>query len=422
MGDGRDRRPARAARPGPDRSPSCSCVQFGLRLSACRPVARRALTAASILAGVGILLAAPRSPPAPGGASAEWEAAVEALVPLRLLLPGGAAVGRSASGASAPSCRRRACPASGPTPPPPPAVLGGLRRRGRADRAPDRSALGAGDRRRRRPGSASTGLPLEVMRGVAGLALCVLAVKLLEIFDVEAKQRLEALDRARAVAEERARFGRDLHDGTIQSIYAAGPAPGGGRHPLRGARGARSEVREVVAGLNAGHRRASATTSARCASPPATRRGGRGRARRPHPAVRRGDRRAPCASAREGVDAAGPLPDEAGQHLEQILREALSNTARHAGAVACQGRAGVRARRARPARGRRRLRHRRQPPEREGRQGLRNMRERARRLGGRAGRRPVAAAGRASSLAVPLDSEAPEASPPIRDPDRRSRQ
>ncbi len=34
----------------------------------------------------------------------------------------------------------------------------------------------------------------------------------------------------------------------------------------------------------------------------------------------------------EGVGTAGPLPDEAGQHLEQILREALTNTARHAGA------------------------------------------------------------------------------------------
>ncbi len=34
----------------------------------------------------------------------------------------------------------------------------------------------------------------------------------------------------------------------------------------------------------------------------------------------------------EGVGCAGPLPEEAGQHLEQILREALTNTARHAGA------------------------------------------------------------------------------------------
>src|SRR5690606_31221127 len=66
------------------------------------------------------------------------------------------------------------------------------------------------------------GFPLEMLQAVTGLALAVLAVKLLEIFDAEANQRLEALDRARAIAEERARFRRDLHDGTIQSIYAAG--------------------------------------------------------------------------------------------------------------------------------------------------------------------------------------------------------
>jgi len=60
----------------------------------------------------------------------------------------------------------------------------------------------------------------DVVDALAGLALCVLAAKLLEIFEFEAKHQLDALN-ARDVAEERARFGRDLHDGTIQSIYAA---------------------------------------------------------------------------------------------------------------------------------------------------------------------------------------------------------
>ena len=90
-----------------------------------------------------------------------------------------------------------------------------------------------------------------------------------------------------------------------------------------------------------------------------------------------------------GVDEAGPLPDEAGQHLEQVLREALSNAARHGGAsvikveltfapdeldllVQDDG-CGIA-----------------QPPEREG-EGLRNIRERARRMGGRAEIGPVVA-------------------------------
>ena len=78
-----------------------------------------------------------------------------------------------------------------------------------------------------------TGLPLEVIRGLAGLALCVLAVKLLEIFDVEAKQQLEELDRARAIAEERARFrprpARRHHPVDLRRR----PPPRVDRHPLR---------------------------------------------------------------------------------------------------------------------------------------------------------------------------------------------
>ncbi len=173
-----------------------------------------------------------------------------------------------------------------------------------------------------------TGLPLEVVRGMAGLALCVSAVKLLEIFDVEAKQRLETIDRARAVAEERARFRRDLHDGTIQSIYAAGlhleaiairsddPA-------------VRGEVREVVGELNEatdGIRdyiraldQAPATAEGIAASLEELTR---------HFAEETGRE---VRFAAEGIGQAGPLPDEAGQHLQQILREALANTARHAG-------------------------------------------------------------------------------------------
>jgi signal transduction histidine kinase len=118
----------------------------------------------------------------------------------------------------------------------------------------------------------------------------------------------------------------------------------------------------------------------------------------------------------------GPLPDEAGQHLEQVLREALSNTARHAGACRVRvslvlapdevdlvvaddgcGPGGV-------ANG-----------NGDG-QGLRNMRERARRLGGRLVVEPAPGGGTRVTLAVPLDSEEPEAdSPPPPHPTREVR-
>jgi signal transduction histidine kinase len=49
-------------------------------------------------------------------------------------------------------------------------------------------------------------------------------------------------------------------------------------------------------------------------------------------------------------------------------------------------------------------------------QGVRNMRERARRLGGRLVVEPAAGRGTRVTLAVPLDSEIPEADPASSDP------
>lgn len=263
------------------------------------------------------------------------------------------------------------------------------------------------------PGSAGSdiarfdaaGIQLAIARGIAGLVLCILAIKLLEIFDVETKQRIEALDRARAVAEERARFGRDLHDGTIQSLYAAG------LHLESVAitsddEATRSQVRQVVEGLNQTITGIREYISG---------------LRSPGGDVAMVVTRLEDLSRRfsaetgvavnfrvRGVDSAGPLPDEAGQHLEQVLREALSNAARHGEAseitvelkfapdeldllVQDDG-CGIR-----------------EPPEREG-EGLRNIRERARRMGGRAEISPVVAGGTRVSLAIPLDIEAPDES------------
>ncbi|WP_217915237.1 sensor histidine kinase [Miltoncostaea marina] len=382
----------------------CFLVQFGIRLLTPPRMTRRLLTALSATVAGGILLGtALAAGPADWGV-AEWEQAVVALARYTLLFPGGlmAAVGlwrqRAELGdAGMPGIKPYAGAAaavlalyavvSGLIVPDGPIAPGGIGH-----------AQGWFD---------LTGLPLEVMRGTAGLALCVLAVKLLEIFEVEAKQQLEALDRARAIAEERARFRRDLHDGTIQSIYAAG------LHlesiAIRtGDASVRAEVREVVSDLNA------ATDGIRdyiraLDEPPATPEG---------IAASLGDltRRFAAETGRdvrfdvEGVAAAGPLPEEAGKHLSQILREALTNTARHAGpckvtvhlvfaadeldlVVTDDGR-GPGELAAEPVPGRH--------------QGVRNMRERARRLGGRLTIDPAPGRGTRVTLAVPLDSDEPD--------------
>jgi signal transduction histidine kinase len=382
-------------------------VQFGLRLIDMPPVVRRSLTALSVLVAIGILGGCALAAGSTQWGAAEWEQAATALARYTLLFPGAllSAVGlwrqrAELSDAGMPGIKPYAGAAAGVLAlyavigglivPPGPISPGGV---GDADGWFD-----------------LTGLPLEVILGAVGLVLCVLAVKLLEIFDVEAKQQLEALDRARAIAEERARFRRDLHDGTIQSIYAAG------LHleaiAIRSDDDAvRSEVRGVVADLNDATDRLRDYIRA-LAQPPATPQG---------IATDLGEltKRFADETGREvrfsarGMGASGPLPDEASQHLEQILREALSNTARHAGAckvavslvfapdeldlVVSDDGCGP---------------HRQDEPPTPGRhEGLRNMSERARRLGGRIAVEEAPGGGTNVTLAVPLDSDVPEDEP-----------
>lgn len=376
-------------------------AQFGIRLMGWGRALRRAATALSIVAaaaiGVGALVASGQR----GWGVSEWEAAVVTLARYGLLVPAAllSAVGlwrqRAELGAAGMTGIKPFSAAAagvlllyalvagtivGPGPLSPPGL-------GNAEGWFD-----------------LTGLPISVLQAMTGFALAVVAVKLLEIFDAEANQRMESLERARAIAEERARFRRDLHDGTIQSIYAAGlhleAVAIRCSDPL-----VRTEVREVVSDLNA------VTDGIRdyiraLAQPPATA-DGIAAALGELIARFREETGGEVNYTTDGLALAGPLPEEAGQHLEQILREALSNTARHAGPCRVGvtlvftpdeidlvvSDDGVGPGQALFGDG-------------DG-QGLRNMRERARRLGGRIGVEAAPGGGTRIALAVPLDSDEP---------------
>ncbi|MEW6583027.1 MAG: ATP-binding protein [Actinomycetota bacterium] len=381
-------------------------VQFGLRVLGLRPILRRGGTLASLalwglIVGGGAALAGKL-----GWTVEEWEASVTAAARYGLLLPGAvlAAVGvwRQQTELAEVGMRRIkpfAATAAGALAVY--ALFAGLV----VDSAPwapggPVAADGWFD---------ATNLPIAVVRGLIGAVLVVSVVGLLEIFEVEYAQRLEALDRARLVAEERARFGRDLHDGTIQSIYAAG------LHleaviPTVDDHDARNELRRVVDSLNdviTGIR-----TYIRALRQPAPT--PHGLAAGLEELVRQYtmDTGLEARFRALGLDEAGPLPDEAGEHLAQILREALSNAARHAGpccvevvlnltadeldlVVADDG-IGVLPE---------------LPSDGPG-QGLRNMRERARRLGGRLSVRPRdSGGGLVVDVQIPLDSDVPATEP-----------
>jgi signal transduction histidine kinase len=65
-------------------------------------------------------------------------------------------------------------------------------------------------------------IPAPVFRSMCGLAMAFFVVRSLDVFQVETDRRLAEMEQAQILAADRERIGRELHDGIIQGIYAAG--------------------------------------------------------------------------------------------------------------------------------------------------------------------------------------------------------
>lgn len=65
-------------------------------------------------------------------------------------------------------------------------------------------------------------IPVPVLRALLGLILAVAIIRSLDIFQLELDRRLTAMEEEQMLIAERERLGRELHDGTLQTIYAAG--------------------------------------------------------------------------------------------------------------------------------------------------------------------------------------------------------
>lgn len=79
-----------------------------------------------------------------------------------------------------------------------------------------------------------TGLPVDVPAGTAGLLIAIFGVRILEVFDIELGRRLESARRMKILLDERDRIARELHDGIIQSLYGVGLQLEGATLALRG--------------------------------------------------------------------------------------------------------------------------------------------------------------------------------------------
>lgn len=66
------------------------------------------------------------------------------------------------------------------------------------------------------------GIPVEVFRSLVGLILAIAVIRGLGVFQIEVDRRIDKIEAERNLSTERERIGRELHDGSIQSVYTAG--------------------------------------------------------------------------------------------------------------------------------------------------------------------------------------------------------
>jgi signal transduction histidine kinase len=77
-----------------------------------------------------------------------------------------------------------------------------------------------------------TGIPVSLFRALCGIGMTYGFGHALGMVSTEVEMWLESMERIQALDRERERIGRELHDGTIQSIYAAGLMLEGARYSM----------------------------------------------------------------------------------------------------------------------------------------------------------------------------------------------
>jgi signal transduction histidine kinase len=94
-------------------------------------------------------------------------------------------------------------------------------------------------------------IPAQAFRSLCGLAMAIFTVRSLEVFQVETDRLIEEMERQHLLTADRERIGRELHDGIIQNIYAAGLSLEHAQHLVAENPGqAGQQIGAVMDGLN----------------------------------------------------------------------------------------------------------------------------------------------------------------------------
>ena len=180
-----------------------------------------------------------------------------------------------------------------------------------------------------------TGVPIELFRAAAAIGTAYYTSRLMGIFSIETTRRLTSAEQEKAVYQDRERIARDLHDGVLQTLYGVGLGLRWARDRLpEGTEdlkpklddlaaqlgGAVQDLRQSILGLRG--------KSVRMADLPSAFREVAGQvARLAHLTVR-------LETEGLGEEDSGErqIPAAYRDHLLALLREGLSNAARHSGA------------------------------------------------------------------------------------------
>lgn len=174
------------------------------------------------------------------------------------------------------------------------------------------------------------GLPIGVWRSIVGAVITTCMFLSLQAFRIETARLAEKLEQQQALVVDRERISRDLHDGTIQSIYAAGLMLDDVQHSLANPDEAARKLQVVMRALNTTiqevrqyiydlrHSSLESEDLARGLADIVT-----------EFRLRTG---ISVAWSAEGCGTLALTPDRR-QHVYQIAREALSNVSRHARAT-----------------------------------------------------------------------------------------
>ena len=101
--------------------------------------------------------------------------------------------------------------------------------------------------------SSYLGIPPPVARMLAGIMITYFMIRSLKIFELEARRLLEAARQNQALAQDRERISRELHDGILQNLYGAGLNLENASATLaQDATAAKKLIRQAINSLNRG--------------------------------------------------------------------------------------------------------------------------------------------------------------------------